>query len=49
MLEWKKARGARLVTLLLETPLSKLDRAMRRERAELIEEIENGRPEKDAL
>lgn len=39
MLEWKKARGARLVTMLLETPLGKLDATMRAERRKLMEEI----------
>lgn len=42
MLEWKKARGARMVTLLLETPLSELDRTMRRERAALLKEVGDG-------
>lgn len=41
ILEWKKARGARMVTLLLETPLADLNATMRRERKLLLEEVRN--------
>ena len=38
MLEWKKARGARMITLLLETPIGQLDATMRAERKKLLDE-----------
>lgn len=39
MMEWKKTRGSRLVTLLLETPAAKVGAAMREERKKLLDEI----------
>lgn len=42
MAEWKKMRGARLVTLLLETPAAELASTMRLERKALIDEVNNG-------
>ena len=39
MSEWKKMYGARIVTLLLETPITDLNKKIRIERKRLLDEI----------